>query len=264
MNFAQTRQQFEIRLYLWAKSEFATEIDELFPGLRLFKTGPAWQLCRFMEKLDLGQQRALGRALLRRFHPPAFAAVGDHCAAEDDLLRDRLDEFRRGAFSDVELEISATRRNQAPVRFVSKRKLLKVVLERFQDAFGGRCVESGRVIAGDPSLEFRTSCPGGWIIFTHFWFGRRESLIDYSHAIASETVFEQRGPQGPYSASLVLGAMMSFCSWLGICSQTQWEYLRDDQGVEQACDGVVKLCRHFFGVAPKLLEGLDVDGITPP
>ena len=56
--------------------------------------------------------------------------------------------------------------------------------------------------------------------------------------------------------------MISFCSWLGICSQTQWEYLANPEEVERACDAVLDQCRHFFAVAPKLLAGLEFEKIS--
>jgi hypothetical protein len=134
--------------------------------------------------------------------------------------------------------------------------------DRFQDAFGSQCIESQRVSVGDPSLEFQTKCSGGWNISTHFWFGRRESLIDYGHAVSSEVDVMHSGPQGAYMASIVMGNLISFCSWLGISSQTQWEYLTNDEEVRQACDATIKLCGRFFAVAPKLLKGLEFEKIA--
>jgi hypothetical protein len=44
------------------------------------------------------------------------------------------------------------------------------------------------------------------------------------------------------------------------CS-SEWEYLTEDD-VEMACEETFKYCRRFFEAAPKLLKGLDVEGIS--
>jgi hypothetical protein len=264
MTFQKAQQEFKIRYYHWAISEFEREIDGSFPDLVLFRTGPVWQLYQFMQELDIARQLALARSLLRRFHPEAVKALGETCSVEEESLRYRLDGFRHDATSKMELEMDSRRRAGERIRFISKRKLLNTTSRRFQEAFGSECVESDRGLTGDPSLEFQTKFPGGWIISTHFWFGRSESLIDYGHTISSEITFEHHGSQGPYLARHVIAAMVSFCDWLGICSQTQWEYLTDDKEVDHACSTAIKFSERFFEVAPKLLNGLEVDKIAYP
>ena|SRR5579859_7462986 len=98
-------------------------------------------------------------------------------------------------------------------------------------------------------------------IYTNFRFGRSQSLINYCHGIVTERIFEQRGAKGPYHAQFPVGIMLSFCSWLGICSQTQWEYLQKED-VPIACDALIKNCTRFFDVAPKLLKGIQVNVIS--
>jgi hypothetical protein len=51
VTLAQAKQEFEIRYYLWAISEFEKEIDEGFPNFRSFKTGAVWELNQFMRQL---------------------------------------------------------------------------------------------------------------------------------------------------------------------------------------------------------------------
>ena len=41
MKFSEVKQEFEIRYYLWSKSEFEKEIEESFPNFRCFKAGPS-------------------------------------------------------------------------------------------------------------------------------------------------------------------------------------------------------------------------------
>jgi hypothetical protein len=58
-----------------------------------------------------------------------------------------------------------------------------------------------------------------------------------------------------------LASFISFSAWLGITSQIQWEYLTDED-VDPAYDAVIKHCRHFVDVLPKLLKGLECEKIT--
>jgi len=258
MILSEIKQQFEIRYYLWATSEFEREIDELLPSLRLFQFGPVRELHHFMQKLDRDEQLNLAHSLLKRFHPEAVMALGENCSTEEESLRYRLDEFRRNPSGDINAGFAA-KRCATEIKFASKRQLLKLMAQQFQNKFEGRCIESERTIQGDPRLEFQMNCCG-WSVFTYFWFGQRESLIEYGHTISSEIVLDQHGPQGTYRAPFVISSMISFCSWLGISSQTQWQYLTiEDAGL--ACDTVTKLCGHFFEVAPKLLKGLEFDKI---
>lgn len=262
MNFLEAQSEFKIKYYRWASSEFEREVNDSFPGFQQFRTGPAWQAFQFFQKLDNGDRLVLARSLLKRFHPDAIKILGETCTTDEETLRRRLDRFRHDAHSSVELEIDARERSGEKIRYISKRKLLNTVAHRFRDAFGNECVESGSELTGDPRLEFERKCPGGWIISTHFWFGRGESLIGYSHAISSGIAVEQRGTKGPYMGSLVMCCLTSFCSWLGLCSQTQWEYLANDKEVDNACDAAIKLCKRFFDIAPILLEGIEADTLT--
>jgi hypothetical protein len=215
-----------------------------------------------MRSLDVDSQRALARALVNRFHPEAAKALGTLISAKEEFLRRKLDSFRHEAKSSIELEIDLRRRRGEPVKFMNKRTVQNITAERFLAAFGNDCIETDRVVAGDASLSFCSNPRNGWLVYTNFWFGRRETLIEYSHLIASERTFQQHGPNGPFMHHLVLESLVSFCSWLGICSQTQWEYLMSRQDVDDACDGLIRLCQHFFLNLPALLSGLDETIIT--
>ncbi len=316
MTFEKAKNEFEIRYYLWAISEWQKEIDGSFPNLRTFKTGAFWETYQVMQQLDKSQQLTLAHGLLKRFHPEAVKSLGESCSPEEEFLRARRDDFFRikgmyhyvqwlekdgklaearnlfqkyvysaavkifgenylddekalrsrlcAAFSAIpsslEQQIAERKRAGEKIKFMSKRKLLKRMAEKFQDAFGNECVETDRVLEVDPSLAFEMKCCG-WILTTHFWFGHGASLINYSHSIASEISFEQQGQNGTYMGRLVLASSLSFSAWLGITSQIQWEYLTDED-VDPACDAVIKHCRHFVKVLPKLLKGLEFEKIT--
>ena len=258
MTSYQSKREFQIRYYLWSISEFEQEIENSFTNFRSFKTGPAWETQHFMAKLEKADQLLLAHALLKRFHPDAVRALNENCSPEEEVLRRRFDTSRH-VLPRLDLEIAERRRAGEKLKFVSKRKLLKIVGETFKRAFPA-VAEYDRDEEYDPNLRFEMKC-GPWVIYTHFWFGRGQPLIDYSHGIATERIFEQKGAKGPYQAQFALAFMISLCSWLGLCSQTEWRFLLDGD-VHVACDALVQHCGHFFEVAPKLLKGLEIDGIS--
>jgi hypothetical protein len=257
MTFEKAKQEFQIRYYLWSISEFEREINELFPNLRLFKTGSIWKLHQFMQQLDRNKQLVLAHSLLKRFHPDAVKTLGENCSEEENCLRDELDAFRRKSFG-LEVEIPTRRRAGEKIKFVSKGKLRKIMVAKFREAYGSQCVKMEIGPEWDPLFDMKCC---GWIISTQLFFGRHESLISYNHSIVSETRIHH--PQNPEitASAMKLKQLISFSSWLGICSQTQWEYLMEVD-VEPACDAAIKFCGHFFEVAPKLLKGLEFEKIT--
>ena len=186
-----------------------------------------------------------------------FPLFSEFCDDSDESFRLKLDSLLGSIPRSLEDEIELKRQAGEKIKFISKRKLLNLMAEKFRNAFAGQCVESNRQIEGDPFLSFDMKC-GDWILRTNFWFGSSSSLLNYSHAIASDMPVEQHGPKGKYMAPLVMASYISFSSWLGLTSQTEWECLME-QEVEPACGSAINLCRHFFAVAPKLLKGLEFE-----
>lgn len=259
MTFSKAQREFRIRYYLWATSEFEKEINESFPNLRLFKGGSTWKLYQFMRELNKSDQLTLAHGLLKGSHRDAVKTLGETISDEEESLLSRSDEFRLRP-SGLDVEIAARRRAGEKIKFVSKRKLLKAMEAKFQDAFGSQCIESKRVLEGDPFVRFQMRCCG-WIIQTGFWFGRKESLINYNQLIASPTRIKHPDNPDISGAAMLMENCISLCSWLGIAGQTEWEYLMDED-VELTCEAVIKLCGHFFEVLPKLLKGLEFEKIT--
>lgn len=192
--------------------------------------------------------------IMRQAGFPLFSEFSD---ADDESFRSQLDLLLGSIPRSLEDETDLRKQAGEKIKFISKSKLLKLTAERFQNAFAGQCVESGRQVEGDPFLSFDMKC-GDWVLTTNFWFGSSSSLLNYSHVIASNIAVEHHGPKGKYMAPLVMGSNISFASWLGLTSQIQWECLMD-QEVEPACGSAIKLCHHFFAVAPKLLTGLEFE-----
>lgn len=246
------KRQFAIRYYLWATSEWEREIAESFPRLQSFKAGPAHLVYQFMCQLDRCDQFTLAQSLLKRFHPE-----GESCSEEEEALRSRLDAFRN---QERAKEIFGEPTGGKKRKSASKKKLRTVLARKFWAAFGSECIGLPPCVDQEEDFAFNMKF-SGWIIRTSFWFGRNASLIHYSHGISSEARFEFPRYQGGWSIPITgIGSVISFYSWLGISSQTEWSRVMSEE-VESTCDEVIEHCRHFFAVAPKLLKGLDLEKV---
>jgi hypothetical protein len=93
MEFSKAQQEFQIRYYLWAISEWEKEIGDSFPNLRSFKSGHVWETYQFMRLLDKGDQLLLARGLLKRFHPQAAKSLGETSPVKEESLRRARDDF---------------------------------------------------------------------------------------------------------------------------------------------------------------------------
>jgi hypothetical protein len=251
MTFEKAKQEFQIRYYLWATSEFEREIDESFPNLRLFKSGSAWTMYHFMQQLDRSDQLSLAHSRLKKIHPEAVKVLGESCSADEESLRTRLNAFR---LVENGRQFFTGKPSGEKIKFASKSKLRRNILNQFKTAFGSECLDLA-CVGLDPELDFKIKCCG-WILNTHFEFNGRNSQIWYFHDIRSEVADILRAKP----IMEIGGPFISFNSWLGISSQTQWEHLLPED-VELACDAVIKHCRQFIEVAPKLLKGLEFEKI---
>jgi hypothetical protein len=255
MIFSKAKKEFDIRYYRWAMSEFEKEIEGSFTTLRLFKAGSSWLTFQFMLKLSKRDQLILARSLLKRFHPNAVKALSETCSIEEESLRSRRD----AAFSNILSlgeEIRARKKAGEPIKLAKKGKLRKVITAKFKAAFGDQCINLASVEEED-DLAFKIK-RGGWIVNTFFDFGRRETVLSYSHNIVSEKTFPYRNTR----IAMVMGWGMSFNSYLGISSQTEWHSLTQEE-IEPACTLALKLCSNFFHVLPELLNGLGCERVSP-
>jgi hypothetical protein len=214
------------------------------------------QQYQYIPQLGKNGQFDVAQFWIKQLRAEAANIPGVAFFDDDKSLLSQLDAVFRRIPLTFEEQIAARKQAGEKIKFASKRKLQKAITEKFKAAFGDQCIDHRFDDEHDLSSNFDIKCCG-WILSTHFWFGRRESLINYSHGIGSETRITH--PESKASASaMVMAQMVSFSSWLGITSQIQWEYLMNEE-IESACDAVIKLCRHFFEVAPKLLKGLEFE-----
>jgi hypothetical protein len=248
MTFSKAKNEFDIRYYLWAKSEFEREIEQSFPDLRLSNIVGVPSLYHLMRLFTRSDQLNLAHGLLKRFHPQAVEALNEECSREEMSLL-----AKRDACNIIENSRQLTGPEEGK-KFAGKSKLRSKVLTEFKKAYGGDCLALASV-GLDPELDFKMRCCG-WILSTRFEFNGRHRQMDYAQHIQSEATTNYGG-----APAIVLSEWISFTGWLGIHGQTQWEYLIDDE-IDMACDTAIRLCARFIDVAPKLLKGLEFEQIT--
>src|SRR5262249_55498717 len=154
---------FDIRYYLWAQSELDKERNESFANLRLFKAGAPRKFYQFIQQLEAAEQLVFGAGRLKKFHPNAVQSLAERYSPEEETLLSRFEEYRQiplGADEEIEARILAGDR----IRFVSKRKLRKLVTAKFKDAFGRECLGIENVDE-EPELQFKMKICG-WVFDT--------------------------------------------------------------------------------------------------
>lgn len=94
MNLVDAEKEFRLREYVWAKAEWEKEINKCFPHLRMFKTGHAWEIYQFMQKLDKSEQLALVMGRLKKGRPELALKCGERVSEKEELLCKKFDAFR--------------------------------------------------------------------------------------------------------------------------------------------------------------------------
>jgi hypothetical protein len=254
MTLIEATQEFQIRYYYWAISEFEKEIGESFPILGTFKNGPIWEAHQFMQQIDKNAQLTLAKGLVKRTYPNIANILGKRLSDEENLLLNRFDNLRSEFHGQAGIDPCGQK-----IKYVSKSKLRKAIEIAFIKAYGSRCVKILATEEGwDPFFEMKFA---GWIVTTSFSFGRHQSMISYQHSIGSEAkVSIQEYPPECWPPAMRLARSLTLLSGLGITGQTQWVSLAKGD-VDQACDAVIKCCGHFFEAVPKLLKGLEFERI---
>jgi len=307
MTLSDAEKEFRLREYVWAKAEWEKEVNEAFPHLRLFKTGHAWEIYQFMQKLTKEDQLALALGRLKQHCREEASRWDEHLSEKEELMCRKFDAFFRikdhfqifkqlrsdGKLSDSKIifdhgcapqarilcdtdstdveflsseldaflgsipqsfeeQVKARTKSGEKIKFVSKKKLQKIVTQRFKDAFANQYVE-WRVDEGHWSA-FDIKCDG-WMLQTQFNFGHRpgyqQSRLGYWHNICSQ----EKAPHPAMPEVMYPVAHLCRCVWP--CSQ-EWEYLTDED-VELACGETFKYCRYFYEAAPRLLKGLEYE-----
>jgi hypothetical protein len=291
MTIEDAEKEFLFRYSVWAKAEWEKEVNASFPHLRLFKTGHAWNVYQFMQKLNKEDQLAWARgeeSALRKFDAfyrvrdqfqifkqlrsegtlPDPKIMFDHCCApharilcdtdstDAEFLSSELDAFLGSIPQSFEEQVKAKKNAGEKIRFVSKKRLQKYLTQKVKDVFGSK-YEEYRVDEGHWTA-FDIKCDG-WMLQTQFNFGRKpgyqQSVLGYWHNICSQKKAPHPAmPEVMYPVAYLCRGVRWPCS-------SEWEYLTEED-VELACNETFKYCRYFYEAAPRLLKGLESEKIT--
>jgi hypothetical protein len=250
MVLSKAKSEFELRCCYWYRSELEREIKNAFPNLRFFRSGYGWKLHHFMQKLERRNQLTLANAMVKR-SSAYLEASGETMTAEEKELLDSLYRFI-GEASSLEREIQLRNEAGEKIKLPSKGKLRKAAVSKFVEAFGSQCFDMKLSEEWDPLFQMKCC---GWIVSTQLTFGRRQPVLSYRHMIVSETRIAH--PQNPQ----ITGPAMTLCpgvAWL----VNQWEQIVEED-LDVVCHALIKQAGYFFGVAPRLLAGLEFDKIVP-
>lgn len=254
MKFEDSKSEFGVRYYRWALRDFEREIENGFPHVSQFKSGPCWHVNDMMTRMTPEERRFLGRALVRRFHKEAVMALGEEISESETRW---CDEFlARALYPSPEGEALERRVRAGEHPKYIKRGRLRSLVKKELSASGLQIFE--------PEYEAQVlryrSVVEGWEIITHIHSGERQAQLAYEHIIWS---FEKVRPVKVWNGDeelwpVQLHNWISFAGWLGICSRTEWTGLVDEDGPKAAKE-LSALCQHFLNVAPMLLKGLRVE-----
>ena len=142
------------------------------------------------------------------------------------------------------------------IKFVSKKKLQKILTQKVKDVFRNQ-YEECRVDEGHWTA-FDMKC-GNWTIQTQFSFGNKPSY-QQSRVVFWHNICSQKKAPHPAMPEIMYPVIFLSRGVSWPCSR-QWEYLREED-VELVCEEIFVYCRRFFDAAPSLLKGLDVEGIS--
>jgi hypothetical protein len=212
------------------------------------------QQYQYVQQLEKDGQSDVAHFWTQRLRAEAANIPSVGYFDNDKSLLSQLDAVFRLIPLTFEEQIAARKQTGEKIKFVSKRKLQKAMAEKFKAAFADQIIDFRFDDTLDPWSAFDLKCCG-WILSTHFWFGRRESVIDYSQGISSPTRIKH--PDNPEITGPAM-LMGNGISWL---CMNRWEYILSEE-VEATCNDAMKLCGRFIEVAQKLLKGLEFEKIT--
>lgn len=227
-------QIFDGRYYRWQISEWAREIKNEYPFLRLVKEDSMIQI---MEGLPDDKKMIMAKALVNRGISEEYLEKlgGKHTEEEKRFIDYFIEEGRRlrhifacqTSLEDCNYHIK-----------IDKKKFKQYIIEALSPILGSDIENQGGGV-------FVFCMPvGAWKIYTGIDIGGSRHNLSYEHAIES-------------AGGKRIAHNISVLAWLGIC-QTQWQYLSNDD-LKPTAESLSILCKHFMIAVPKLLEGLTPD-----
>jgi hypothetical protein len=225
------RDEFNARYHTWALGQARLERERGFPHLRSFPTGTAPRFLSFYDQLSAGEKMAVSEALALRWVPDPDRLVGRALTNVDRVLIDRYRAFAKSPASG-ELERQFGIANGSIPRL--RRKLLAKEIRR---RLGPLFPEIGENWGGGLwrfARQFQE-----FHVHTYIDTGGNFHELSYSHCVV-------HGSPEP------LGDHISLFSYLGISSQTMWNYL-SERDLGPVADCVEDLVRNFMDSIPTIL-----------
>lgn len=256
MKFREAKECFEVRLYQWAQSELVAEGGRSFSAFASCNGFPM-KVGLFFETLSAQERLLFGSALLQRRHQEAVAILGEASAPEYvDILR-RFDRWTTLSIPHSDKLLATTLEGEFPTQMASRRCLKKAMKDHYLRAFGGDQLPHDPLEPKAEGIRVRSKCRG-WVVVTTFEFGRWQPEITYEHDIWTGQWITKESP--PVLFANCIGFRLNYGIELGVGSG--WDRLREDQ-VNPACVEIVEHCRRMFVRFPVLLEGLELESLTP-
>jgi hypothetical protein len=250
MKFTSAQREFQIRYYRWATRVAMKEVEDSFPSFGLFNGGLSWEIYQFIRRLGKNDQVIFMSGMVKSTHPLASSALGELLNSEERILVARFKSFspERPASFIVEMRSKKS-------RAISKRHLQKILTATFNRFFKGQFVME-EFVDGDLRSHFTTRV-SGWNIDSHFWFGRRESLLSYRHNIYGDSLIVHPDDPNITAPAMVLARGLH---WIWTYP-VQWEHI-SKQDAEPSCHQACEFTRQMLQALPILLDGLNPTTLT--
>jgi len=236
MTFDEAQSEFAIRYYRWAREEFRREVEQEFPVLKKLKTRPSSLCLHWMARLSRENQFKFAEGLAKRFNREALQTTGESL---DDWQTQMIKRYTDSYVAlpdprDVRPDIGAgkLKSRRKGVLALVKRHVTQVLQQHPENCGGG---------------TWRYTNPIGLLqLETHFDFGGRSRLVEYSHTVV-------------FTRYHFLVHLASIQSWLGLGGATSWTALDIEESEEDEIARLIaELCAHFLNAAPILVEGLSL------
>lgn len=235
--------KFDERYYFWALEDWEREISENYALVRSVRDSVASRTVRIMESLNSDEQRrSMAIALAKRARDPEVLIRCSHRLTERDkkLAQLFMDMFERESWreaSKIPLGGFPQRLDQEKL---NRKKFKQCIIGALSPILGENYEDWG-------DWEEWRYCnrAGPWQVITSIDVGGQYHQLCYGHdIIASEHVY--------------LAQNINLLRWLGIGSQTQWQFLLASDA-EPTAEALARIVAHFMEAVPRLLEGLTPD-----
>lgn len=250
-SLARVADEFALRLYRWALTNAEGELSRGFPLIRRVKNENAFRFLELVDTVPHHERKVLCRALVKRFHPRAVQLCGEALSSEEtrfvSLYTKEFLQKDHPLLGTVHVASNTVMKlremeNSGKISFrLNKRRFKRALITYLAPVLGSKYERWG----GFREWRYMSSI-GRWLVFTHIDIGGRRQ-VGYHHTITTDNgSFLHKG--------------ISILGWLGISSQTTWDFLTESE-MDEGAETLAAICSSFLGSSHELLVGLvpDVD-----